>query len=259
MNEPAIRDRRTSNPTHGPEPLSDPAGPPRSAPGPVPDGTATDVGERPDVLRRFLGPRPRRRAGEICELCATPIGDDHRHLVDTRTQSLRCSCRGCALLFDGSGRDNGRYAAVPDRYEHVDPFVLEATQWTDLQIPVGIAFFMLSTPAQATVAFYPSPGGATESELPLDTWTEIVAANPPLRDVAADVEAILIRATSSGPGRTAARDPECYIVPIDRCYELVGELRLYWHGFDGGQEVRDHIEAFFADVSRRSQRAGGGR
>jgi hypothetical protein len=215
--------------------------------------------DRPDVLRRFLGPRQRPRAGEVCELCAVPIGDDHRHLVDVRTQTLRCSCRGCALLFDDSGTGGGRYTAVPDRYRRLEPFVLDPFQWTQLQIPVGMAFFMVSTPMEATVAFYPSPGGATESELPLDTWEAIVAANPPLDGVVPDVEAILIRATASGPSRTPTMEPECYIVPIDRCYELVGELRLYWRGFDGGQEVREHIEAFFDDLARRSKRVGAAR
>ena len=37
-----------------------------------------------------------------------------------------------------------------------------------------------------------------------------------------------------GAGRSAAG----HLVPIDRCYELVGALRLTWRGFDGGQEAR---------------------
>lgn len=225
-----------------------------------PSGVRTptsDPGERPDVLKRFLGPRQRPRAGEVCELCATPIGDDHRHLVDVRSQSLRCSCRGCALLFDDAGTGGGRFQAVPDRYLRLEPFVLDPLQWTELQIPVGLAFVMLSSPMDTTVAFYPSPGGAPESELPLDTWADIVAANPPLADVVPDVEAILIRAASSGPSRAPTAEPRCYVVPIDRCYELVGELRLHWHGFDGGQEVRERIDAFFADLDRRSTPVGG--
>jgi hypothetical protein len=231
------------------------------APGDGAEGVVrtTEGGDRPEVLRRFLGPRSRPRAGEVCELCATPIGDDHRHLVDVHTQSLRCSCRGCALLFDDAGTGGGRYRAVPDRYLRLEPFVLAPGQWTELQIPVGMAFFMGSTPVGSTVAFYPSPGGATESELPLDTWDDIVAANPPLADVAPDVEAVLIRAPSSGPGRSPASEPACYIVPIDRCYELVGELRLHWHGFDGGQEVREHVATFFEDLEGRSRPVGANR
>ena len=46
--------------------------------------------------------------------------------------------------------------------------------------------------------------------------------------------------------------PECHLVPIDACYELVGRLRLLWRGFDGGQEAREFIEDFFAQVRGRA-------
>ena len=39
-----------------------------------------------------------------------------------------------------------------------------------------------------------------------------------------------------GPRRPRARPgAECFLVPIDACYELVGQLRRLWQGFDGGQ------------------------
>ena len=46
------------------------------------------------------------------------------------------------------------------------------------------------------VAFYPSPVGATESLLPLDTWDEITARYPELASIKPDVEAILDAAYS---------------------------------------------------------------
>ena len=56
-----------------------------------------------------------------------------------------------------------------------------------------------------------------------------------LRTLAPDVEALIVRM----PDRTTAgRGPAAFLVPIDRCYELVGALRLVWRGFDGGQEAR---------------------
>ena len=51
---------------------------------------------------------------------------------------------------------------------------------------------------------------------------------------------------------------ECYRLPIDRCYELVGLLRLHWRGFDGGDDVHAAIAAFFADVASRCAVAPGG-
>ena len=79
---------------------------------------------------------------------------------------------------------------------------------------------------------YPSPAGATESLLPLDTWDEVVAADPELATLAPDVEAFLVRVDGQPRSR-------CYLVPIDACYELVGQLRRLWRGFDGGQEAHE--------------------
>lgn len=208
----------------------------------------------PPALARFIGTRSPPTPGEACELCADPVPSEHRHVVDLERRSLLCSCRACALLFefDGvhasaePGAPPGRYRTVPDRYVRIAPVTLPPQAWAALQIPVGIVFVISNSLLGRTVAFYPSPGGATESELPLDAWDEIVAANPLLARVAPDVEAVLIR--------TDADEPQCHVVPVDRCYELVGALRLHWRGFDGGQEVREHIAAFFADVERRADR-----
>jgi len=43
------------------------------------------------------------------------------------------------------------------------------------------------------------------------------------------------------------------IVPIDAAYELVGVMRANWRGFDGGAEVRERIEAFFAKIEERCE------
>ena len=34
-------------------------------------------------------------------------------------------------------------------------------------------------------------------------------------------------------------------MPIDACYELVGEMRRLWKGFGGGTEANDAMDAFF--------------
>ena len=44
-------------------------------------------------------------------------------------------------------------------------------------------------------------------------------------------------------------------MPIDTCYELVGRLRLLWRGFDGGSEVRQAMDEFFAAVADRARPA----
>ncbi len=187
--------------------------------------------------------------GERCEMCGEPVQDEHSHVVNTRTRSLMCSCRACYLLFTAEGAALA-YRAVPERYCSFPDFTLTALQWEDLQIPVGVAFFFHHSELGRTVAFYPGPAGATESELPLGAWEEIVGVNPALATLVPDVEAILVRRAEAGYS--------CYLVPIDACYELVGHLRKLWRGFDGGQEAHRQLEEFFAIVAGRSRPAPAG-
>lgn len=204
-----------------------------------------------DVLRRITASRPAPDAEERCEMCAAPIDDRHSHVVDLAVRNLMCTCRPCYLLFTADGAEL-RYRAVPDRYLSFPGDALDARQWDELEIPVGLAFFFANSVLGRTVAFYPGPAGATESELPLGAWDRVLDLHPALRTLAPDVEALIVRMPErSAPGA-------CHLVPIDRCYELVGALRRVWRGFDGGQDARALIDAFFADVAARSHPAPGG-
>lgn len=204
-----------------------------------------------------LGTGPAPGAGEIhdeageperCELCSAGIPAGHNHLVDLESRSLLCACRACALLFANPGSGGGRYRPVPGRFSRVQDFKLTEREWEDLQIPVSVAYFFLNSLLGRWVAFYPSPAGATESVLSLDAWAGILDGNPGLAGVDPDVEALLVRCSA---GRF-----ECYVVPIDACYELVGLVRLHWKGFDGGAEVHAHIAEFFAGLEARAAGAG---
>ncbi len=200
-------------------------------------------------IRAGTPPREPARVDEVCELCSEPIASEHRHLVDLRSRTLLCACRGCFLLFESEGAGGDHFRSVPERYLAFDDFELSPSQWDSLQIPVSVAFFFLNSELQRIAAFYPGPAGATESELPLDTWADLVGANPQLATMQPDVEAFLVRAASDRGDREA----ECYIVPIDACYELVGHLRMLWRGFDGGSEANQKLDDFFADIGARAQ------
>jgi hypothetical protein len=202
------------------------------------------------ALRRIAASRP-APAGERCEMCAEPVTDRHQHLVNLQSRVLMCTCRACYLLFPAEHAAL-RYRAVPDRYLSFPRFQLDPVRWNELQIPVGLAFLFTNSTLGRTVAFYPGPAGATESELPLAAWEAITAANPELTLMAADVEALLIRAAGGPGGRFV-----CHLVPVDACYELVGLLRQSWRGFDGGQEAHAIMAAFFAKVEARSRPAHG--
>ena len=199
------------------------------------------------TLRRIATTRTAAYDGVRCEMCAEPIADQHQHVVDLETRGLLCTCRGCYLLFATDGAQQ-RHRAVPERYLSFPDFRLGPGQWEDLEIPVGLAFFFHNSAQDRTIAFYPGPAGATESELPLAAWQSVVADNPGLATVAPDTEALMIR--SPGADRPLA---EALLVPIDACYGLVGLLRQVWRGFDGGQDAHARIETWFERVRARSR------
>jgi hypothetical protein len=43
-----------------------------------------------------------------------------------------------------------------------------------------------------------------------------------------------------------------FLIPIDECYSLVGELRLRWQGFDGGAEAHAALASFLDSLRRRA-------
>jgi Family of unknown function (DUF5947) len=201
-----------------------------------------------DVLARVRAARNAPQpVGERCEMCSEPIADEHQHVVNVEGRQLMCVCRGCYLLFTDINAEL-RYRAIPDRYLSFPDFALDRREWDALQIPVGLAFFFRNSALGRTVAFYPGPAGATESELDMTAWNNIRDSDARVDMLAEDTEALIVRVSEQG-----AAAPECHLVPIDACYELVGRLRLLWHGFDGGQQVRQFITEFFDQVAERSR------
>lgn len=199
------------------------------------------------VLGRFREQPARTMPGERCEMCSATIADEHAHVVNVEARNLLCTCRACYLLFTRPGAAQGRYRAVPDRYLRLPSFALSPSAWDSLQIPVRMAFFFSNSSLGRVVAFYPSPAGATESLLPLEAWRGLVEQNPVLGGLETDVEALLVH------GRRGGESFDCYVVPIDACYELTGIVRRRWKGFDGGEEAWLDIDDFFARLCARSR------
>jgi hypothetical protein len=196
------------------------------------------------MLAEMLRRRPPE--GERCDFCATPVAPEHDHLIELAARRILCTCRPCHIVFEPAGAAQGKYRAIPNRYREVTEFVVDDATWDSLQLPIGLVFFFYNSTESRTVAFYPSPAGATESLLPLEEWVGIVARYPEFSSIEPDVEAILIQRN-----REASR---CFIVPIDAAYELVGLIRTCWKGFDGGQEAHQKISQYFEKVQTRSGR-----
>ena len=197
----------------------------------------------PTGLRRFAVPPPPPQADpqERCDLCGEQLAGTHPHMVDLEHRSIACACTACALLFT---RPAGRYRTVPDRVRDDPDAPLTDAEWAQLAIPVSVAFFFVNSALGHVVASYPSPAGVTECELDLAAWDRLAQTHPLLGSLIPDVEAILV---------VREPVPRTFLLPIDMCYALAGALRLNWHGFDGGAEVRRIIREFIAQLRQRAR------
>jgi hypothetical protein len=202
-------------------------------------------------------------------MCHDALDERHGHVVEIEQRSIVCACRACYLLFISEGAAGGRYRSVPERIRHDPARPLADADWSELQIPVRMAFFFRNSVLGRVVAGYPSPGGMTECELDLAAWDRLAAAYPLLGAMTPDVEAIFVSRGAEGSGAegsgadgsgaegsgaegSGAEGSEAFLLPIDECYALVGELRMRWQGFDGGAEARASIAAFLDGLRRRA-------
>lgn len=194
-------------------------------------------------LRRLAGARPEARPpsrsrtpSERCDLCGNELPADHRHLLQLDERLIVCACEPCLALRSGEGgyRPTGNRRVLLRRFELPDEL------WASFQIPVGLAFFLVNGREGKIVALYPSPAGATESELDLGAWMELETSNPGALDLEPDVEALVVNRLSE--------PPQYAIVPIDECYRLVGLIKSSWEGISGGNAVERSVSAFFGGL-----------
>lgn len=184
-----------------------------------------------------------RAAQERCDVCNAPLPDDHRHLLHLEERRIVCSCEACWALHSG----DAEYRPVGTRTVWLDEFDLDDQLWASFQIPIALAFLMRSTVTGGVVAFYPSPAGATESELSLDSWEELVRRNPVLEGMDPDAEALIVNRLD---------DPSQFVIaPIDQCYALVGLIKVRWEGISGGPALREAVPEFFAALRDRTHQA----
>ena len=156
------------------------------------------------------------------------------------------------MLF--SGRQSPVYRRVPRTIQTLPEFHLSDAQWESLLIPINLAFFyrpesragngQAVRAIERVIAVYPSPAGPVESLLALDAWQAIVAENPALADLQAEVEALLVNRLS---GKHLY-----YLVPIDESYRLSGLIRRHWRGLSGGSEVWEEVGRFFQRLKEKS-------
>jgi hypothetical protein len=209
-----------------------------AAPG-APGAMARSGGAPPATGMAMPGPTaaPRAAAEEACDLCGIGLADDHRHLLALAERRIVCSCETCWAMRSGEGD----YRPTGNRTLWLPDLDVPDDLWAGFQIPIGLAFFMESTVTACVVAMYPSPGGATESELHFDSWSRMRQLNPVLDTLEPDIEGLIANRLV---------DPPAYVIaPIDRCYELTGTVKAHWEGISGGTAVAAAIDAFFARLA----------
>src|SRR5262249_53527164 len=140
------------------------------------------------------------------------------------SRRLSCVCNACAMLFGGV---TAPYRRIPREARRLEGFRITDAQWNALTVPINLAFFFKSSAANKMVALYPSPAGPIESLLPLDTWEEIAQTNPAMKNMKPDIEALFVKRNNS----------EHYLLPIDKCFELVGLVRMHWRAPSDGSDV----------------------
>jgi hypothetical protein len=177
---------------------------------------------------------------ERCDICGAPVPDDHRHLLHLTERRIVCACEACWALHSG----DPEYRPSGMRTLWLESFECSDELWGNFQIPIGLAFFMRSSISGGVVAFYPSPAGATESELSLDAWGALVAANPILEQLEPDAEALIVS--------RLAEPPQFAIAPIDVCYGLVGLIKSRWEGISGGDAIDTAVREFFSALRERA-------
>ena len=190
-------------------------------------------------LGRLARPEPVEEQ-EKCEVCGSSIAVDHRHLLELGERRILCSCEPCIAMR--SGLEN--YCPVGTRFVWLENVEFPNELWAAFQLPIGLAFFFRSTGVNAVVALYPSPAGATESELHLESWEKLVGLNPILENLESDSEALVVN--RMGEAHQHA------IVPIDECYRLVGLIKSTWEGISGGSAIEKSVPKFFEYVRHKA-------
>lgn len=183
-------------------------------------------------------------AEERCELCGETIPAEHRHVLDVRAGAVRCACAACAVLFDRVEAGGGHYRAVPLGARRLVDFDLDDVAWAALDVPVGLAFFVVGQSGEVT-AWYPNPLGMTRSDPDAAVWLDLCRANPVLAGIEPEVEALLVYRRGA--------EPQHWLVPVDVCYRLAALVRRHWEGFTGGP-VWEQMATFFDALGGRARR-----
>jgi hypothetical protein len=195
-------------------------------------------------LRALASYAARRRdeggGARACDVCAAPLREPHRHVLERAPRVLRCACEACAVLFAAGDR----YRTVPARVLLDPSFHPTPAQWAALRVPVGLAYVVRCD--ERSIVYFPSPAGAVEGELDDAAWAAVAAASRLAALAEPEVEALVLSARRG-------RESLCALAPIDACAQLVAVVRRRWHGLTGGDGVDAGIDDWLAGLRARAE------
>ena len=189
----------------------------------MPTGAPSDFAALKGLLRKPLETAP----GERCDFCAKPVAPQHSHLIDLKARRIMCGCRPCALTFEPDGAARGRFKLVPERFARIDDLRARRRDVgcaaNSDRARVLFSQFGRRERLRRSIPGRPVLRNRNCRSMP---GKPIAERHPVLSTLRADVEAILLAAA-------CATATDCFIVPIDAAYELVGfdphdVARLRW-------------------------------
>ena len=193
------------------------------------------------ALRAFAA---RADPHEPCGLCGAPLAPDpgHEHLLAAESQGVLCVCIACAALF---GDEYGaRLRRIPKRVEELAGVTLSDADWTALNVPIRIAYFV-RTGIEAGLAVYPSPAGPVRAPLTPESWRSLALKAPCASALRQDVEGLVVVDLQARRGAFRA--------PLDVCHRLSGLVRLHWRGLAGGEELWAALDDWLSEIRTRAR------
>ena len=183
-------------------------------------------GRAGDRGRRALRPLPDQSCRRTTATCST----------STSARSS-ASCEACWALRSG----DTEFRPVGQPHALAGGLRLPEEIWAQFRIPIGLAFFMYSSVTDCVVALYPSPAGATESELHFETWSRLAELNPVLERARARR-----RGADRQPDRRIRRPTRSPRSTAATCSWAWSSPR--WEGISGGAGVERAIDGYFDDL-----------
>ena len=188
-------------------------------------GVGRAAGHAARAMPQLRQPPPEPRAGEV-RVCA-PRPWPPRTSTWSKLQSRRLVCAARPARCSSAASKSGLSPRAAATSSSCPTSASPTPQWESLLIPISLAFFFHSTPAERVRGRISQSGRGHRIALgiwkPGRRWSTRTPCWPRCNPTSRPCWSIAWAAQRS-----------YYRVPIDECYKLVGLIRVHWRGLSGG-------------------------